>query len=51
MAIETKCVISDLIFKPFSEKIEVIKTGRSCLVIPDFKSVHKDKKRRIYSAF
>lgn len=55
--VETEyCVISDLISKPFSkrsfsEKNEIIKIGRPCPVIPNLTSVHKDKKKRIYSTF
>jgi len=46
------CIISDLISKPFSrksfsEKSEIIKTGRPCPVIPNLTSVHKDKKENI----
>lgn len=54
--IETECVISDLISMPFSrrhffEKSKIIKIGRPCPAIPNLTSVHKDKKKRIYSTF
>lgn len=54
--VKSECVIHDLVNTPFlrrsiSEKNEIIKIGKPCLVIPNLTSVYKDKTREYIRHF